>query len=167
MITPVRVSLQFLRTAAEYAAYIRRQQLFASYIRWKTRLEFPLDRTELGFLAAHRKHPIPASGKGRPRNYDHLDDVEYACLRTSRLSLVAPNMNPGKKRKRYGLDGRPRKHDYANMALYVQSLIQFHGYNKTAAFEVVADAYGVDKSQIAYAWQDSGEAAELHLADVD
>lgn len=159
--------LEFLRTHAEYAAYIQRQKLFASYIRWKVRLEFPLDRTELVFLAAHRKCPIPAIGKGRPRNYVHLDDVEYACLRTSRLSEVAPNMNPGKDRKRYGKDGRPRKHDYASMALYVQSLIKFHNYKPTAAFKVAAEAYGVDKSQIAVAWKDSGKAAELHLADVD
>lgn len=153
--------LQFLITADEYRANIRRQKVYARIIWWKERLDEPLEEWERGFLRYQRSRPIPnePGRRGRPLSGRGLSDVEYALLRTSRLDEDMNYLNPGG-------DGAPRKHDNAAIALYVQSMIQFHGMNVTRAWQDAQKSFCVTKEQVRYAWEKCGAAAADYLHDV-
>lgn len=153
--------LQFLTTARDYRANIRRQKVYARIIWWKERLEEPLEEWERDFLAAQRKYPIPneAGRRGRPLSGRGLTDAEYALLRTSRISEDVDYLNPGG-------DGAPRKHDNAAIAMHVQSMIQFRKMNVTAAWADAQRLFGVSKEQVRYAWTQCGVAASEYFRAV-
>ena len=153
--------LQFLITADEYRANIRRQKMYARIIWWKERLEEPLEEWERDFLRYQRSRPIPneVGRRGRPISGRGLSDAAYALLRTSRLSEDVDYLNPAG-------EGAPRKHDNAAIALHVQSMIQFRGMNITRAWTDAQESFGVTKEQVRYAWEKCGAAAADYLHNV-
>lgn len=148
---------QFLITAAEYRANIRRQKMHARIIWWKERLEEPLEEWERGFLRYQRAQPIPneAGRPGRPLSGRGLSDAEYALLRTGRLSEDADYLNPNGK-------GAPRRHDNTAIAMHVAYRIRFDKWRITRAWGDAQRAFKVTKEQVRYAWDKYGYAATAH-----
>lgn len=153
--------LQFLVSPEDYRANIRRQKTIARLIWLKEQLDEPLEEWERAFLRFQRTQPIPnePGRRGRPVSGRNLSDVDYAVLRTSRLSESVDYLNPSG-------DGAPRKHDNAAIAMHVQSMIQFRGMNITRAWADAQRVFKITKEQARYAWEKYGEDAANYFLEV-